>query len=96
MTNLHDDLTDSIALKFFKDHEDLSLQILIDWQDDLGIRVMMMSDGERAFARSGSAESITDALNKLIQKAIPKIQEDRERQAKIEAAFEDQIGEIDD
>lgn len=87
--NLHDELTDSIVTKFFKDNEDLSLVITIDWIEDLGLRVMVSSDGERSFARSGSLDSVTDALNKAITKAEPKIKEDREYKAKLEQAFAD-------
>lgn len=91
--NLHDELTDSIVTQFFKDNEDLALVITIDWIEDLGLRVMVSSDGERSFARSGSLDSVTDALNKAITKAVPKIQEDREYKAKLEAAFDSDLRE---
>ncbi len=94
--DLHAELTDSIVKKFLVDNEDFSIQIVIDWVDDLGIRAVVLSDGERSFARSGSPDSVTDALNKLIAKAEPKIVEQREYKAKLEAAFAEDLADDED
>lgn len=94
--NLHDALTDSIVLKFLKDNENVKLEIVIDWIDDLGIRVMVTSDGDASFARSGSPDSVTDALNKMIAKAEPKLEEYRVEKARMQAAYEAAINDEDD
>lgn len=94
--NLHDDLTDSIVRAFFRDNEDVKLEIVIDWVEDLGIRVLVTSAHDESFARSGSADSVTDAINKVIAKATPKLIEHREDQARIKAAYEAAISDDED
>jgi len=94
--NLHDDLTDSIVRAFFRDNEDVKLEIVIDWVEDLGIRVMVTSMHDDSFARSGSVDSVTDAINRVIAKATPKLVEHRADQARIKAAYEAAMNDEDD
>lgn len=94
--NLHDDLTDSIVRDFFRNNEDIKLEIVIDWIDDLGLRVFVTSDGDASFARSGSADSVTDAINKVIAKALPKLEQHRKDQERIKAAYEAAMADDDE
>lgn len=94
--NLHDDLTDSIVKAFFLDNEDIKLEIVIDWVEDLGLRVYVTSAGDESFARSGSADSVTDAINRVIAKAKPKLVEHRQDQARIKAAYEAAMNDDED
>jgi hypothetical protein len=94
--DLHNELTDSIVLAFLRDTEDIKVEIVIDWVEDLGIRVMVVSDGDASFARAGSPDSVTDAINKLIAKAVPKIEKHRADRAQIEAAYEAAMNDEDD
>lgn len=84
--SLQDSAVDALILDFLHKNEDFDLHIVIQWEDDLGLKVVLMS-GSDSVARSGDPEHVTVALAKLIAKGIPKVQEQREYKARIEAAF---------
>lgn len=93
--NLHEDLNDSIVREFFDKNDDVALDIEVTWQIDLGFRVLLRS-GDVTMCRAGHATSLTLAVSRLIERAVPKIAEYRADQAKYEAALETALAEDDD
>lgn len=84
--SLQDSAIDALVLDFLSKNEDYALDIVIRWEDDLGLKVVLMSSDD-SIARSGDATSVTAGIRKLIAKGVPRVQEHREYKAKIEAAF---------
>lgn len=93
--SLQDSAVDALVFDFLSKNEDFMLDIVIRWEDDLGLKVVLMS-GDDSVARSGHATSVTEGLRKLIAKGVPKIAEQREYKAKIEKAFADDLAADDE
>jgi len=88
--SLQDSAVDALVLDFLSKNEDFALDIVIRWEDDLGLKVVLMS-GDDSVARSGHATSVTEGIRRLIAKGLPKVQEQREYKAKLEKAFADDL-----
>lgn len=85
--NLHEELADSIIQSFFEKNEDLTMDVELTWQTDLGFRVILSSNGE--LVRTGHATSLTAAMLRLVEKAEKSVSEYRQNKARREAEYAD-------
>lgn len=67
---------DSKLYQFLEENKGVDVQIVIDFQEDLGVRVMAISAGD-SVARSGDPISATNAVLRLLPKTTAKIEEYR-------------------
>jgi hypothetical protein len=77
---------DTEVFKFLEENKDLEFRIVIEFVEDLGIKVELVSEG--SVGRSGDALSVTNAVLKLLAKAVVSTEEYRRLKAEVDAEDE--------